>query len=34
MNGFFQVTNVKHQIEKEGWKTVVEAGYRISSKAA
>jgi hypothetical protein len=34
MNGFFQVTNVKHQIEKEGWKTVVEAGYRVSSKNA
>ena len=34
MNGFFQVTNVKHQIEPDGWKTVVEAGYRISSKAA
>ena len=34
MNGFFQVTNVKHQIENDGWKTVVEAGYRISSKAA
>ena len=32
MNGFFQVTNVKHQIEPDGWKTVVEAGYRVSSK--
>jgi hypothetical protein len=31
MNGFFQVTNVKHQIENEGWKTVVEAGYRVKN---
>jgi len=29
INGFFQVTNVKHLIENEGWKTVIEAGYRI-----
>jgi len=29
INGFFQVTNVKHLVEKEGWKTVIEAGYRI-----
>ena len=33
MNGFFQVTNVKHQIENEGWKTVVEAGYRVNVEA-
>ena len=32
INGFFQVTNVKHQIENDGWKTVIEAGYRVSSK--
>ena len=32
MNGFFQVTNVKHQIENDGWKSVIEAGYRVSSK--
>jgi hypothetical protein len=31
MNGFFQVTNVKHQIENDGWKTVVEAGYRVKN---
>lgn len=29
INGFFQVTNVKHQIEDDGWKTVIEAGYRV-----
>jgi hypothetical protein len=32
MNGFFQVTNIKHQIENDGWKTIIEAGYRVSSK--
>jgi hypothetical protein len=32
INGFFQVTNIKHQIEPDGWKTVIEAGYRVSSK--
>ena len=32
INGFFQVTNIKHQIENDGWKTVIEAGYRVSSK--
>lgn len=31
-NGFFQVTNVKHSIEKAGWKTIIEAGYRINVK--
>ena len=32
MNGFFQVTNVKHQIESsDGWKTVIEAGYRVKT---
>lgn len=31
MNGFFQVTNVKHQIENDGWKTVIEAGFRVKS---
>jgi len=31
MNGFFQVTNIKHQIEDDGWKTVIEAGYRVKN---
>lgn len=29
-NGFFQVTNVKHSVESEGWKTLIEAGYRLN----
>jgi len=31
INGLFQVTNVKHTLEKEGWKTLIEAGYRIKN---
>jgi hypothetical protein len=31
-NGYFQVTNVKHGIDDTGWKTTIEAGYRIKSK--
>ena len=31
INGFFQVTNIKHQIEDDGWKTVIEAGYRVKN---
>jgi len=28
-NGYFQITNVKHGISDAGWKTTIEAGYRI-----
>lgn len=28
-NGFFQITNVKQGIDESGWKTTIEAGYRI-----
>lgn len=28
-NGFFQITNVKQGIDDSGWKTTIEAGYRI-----
>ncbi len=28
-NGFFQITNVKQGIDENGWKTTIEAGYRI-----
>lgn len=31
-NGFFQITNVKHTLDKEGWKTLLEAGYRINNE--
>jgi hypothetical protein len=31
-NGYFQVTNVKHGIDDSGWKTTIEAGYRIKAK--
>lgn len=31
-NGFFQITNVKHSLDKEGWKTLLEAGYRINNE--
>ena len=31
-NGYFQITNVKHSIEKSGWKTILQAGYRINVK--
>ena len=29
INGYFQVTNVKHSIDQNGWETTIEAGYRI-----
>jgi hypothetical protein len=32
-NGYFQVTNVKQGIDANGWKTTIEAGYRINPKA-
>jgi hypothetical protein len=32
-NGYFQVTNVKQGIDSNGWKTTIEAGYRINPKA-
>jgi hypothetical protein len=28
--GYFQITNVKHGIDASGWKTTIEAGYRIA----
>ena len=31
-NGYFQVTNVKQGIDANGWKTTIEAGYRINPK--
>jgi hypothetical protein len=31
-NGYFQVTNVKQGIDANGWKTTIEAGYRINAK--
>ena len=31
-NGYFQVTNVKQGIDSNGWKTTIEAGYRINPK--
>jgi hypothetical protein len=31
-NGYFQVTNVKQGIDNNGWKTTIEAGYRINAK--
>jgi hypothetical protein len=31
-NGYFQVTNVKQGIDSNGWKTTIEAGYRINAK--
>jgi|694.fasta_scaffold87681_2 hypothetical protein len=30
--GVFQIQNTKHQIDSEGWKTTIEAGYRIINK--
>lgn len=30
-HGYFQVTNVKHGIDTSGWKTTIEAGYRIKA---
>lgn len=29
-NGIFQITNVKHGINSNGWQTTIEAGYRIT----
>jgi hypothetical protein len=31
-NGFFQVENVKQGIDESGWKTTIEAGYRIKAE--
>jgi hypothetical protein len=31
LNGYFQVTNVKQGIDSSGWKTTIEAGYRINA---
>ena len=30
-NGYFQVENVKHGIDDSGWKTTIEAGFRIKA---
>ena len=30
-NGYFQITNVKQGINENGWKTTVEAGYRLNN---
>ena len=30
-NGYFQVTNVKQGVDESGWKTTIEAGYRIKA---
>jgi hypothetical protein len=30
-NGYFQITNVKQAIDKDGWTTTIEAGYRINA---
>jgi hypothetical protein len=32
MNGYFQITNVKQGINENGWKTTIEAGYRLNSE--
>jgi len=31
-NGYFQITNVKHGLDENGWKTTIVAGYRIEIK--
>jgi hypothetical protein len=31
-NGYFQITNVKHGLDENGWKTTIVAGYRIEVK--
>lgn len=31
-NGYFQVTNVKQGIDNNGWKTTIEAGYRLNAR--
>lgn len=33
-NGYFQITNVKQGIDENGWKTTIEAGYRIDIEKA
>ncbi len=33
-NGYFQITNVKQGIDDNGWKTTIEAGYRIDIEKA
>jgi hypothetical protein len=32
-NGIFQITNVKQGIDENGWKTTIEAGYRVNIEA-
>jgi hypothetical protein len=32
-NGIFQITNVKQGLDDSGWKTTIEAGYRINVEA-
>lgn len=32
-NGIFQITNVKQGIDESGWKTTIEAGYRVNVEA-
>jgi hypothetical protein len=31
-NGYFQILNVKHGLDESGWKTTIEASYRIEVK--
>ncbi len=31
-NGYFQITNVKHGLDENGWKTTIVASYRIEVK--
>jgi hypothetical protein len=33
-NGYFQITNTKQGIDENGWKTTIEAGYRIDIEKA
>ncbi len=33
-NGYFQITNVKQGIDNNGWKTTIEAGYRLDIEKA
>ncbi len=32
-NGIFQITNVKQGLDESGWKTTIEAGYRVNIEA-
>ena len=32
MNGYFQITDVKQGMNENGWKTTIEAGYRLNSE--